>query len=303
MGSADVPNQEPSRWTWPLEERMDWNPYLHSLVYLVEALMLFILGKFIFQWLRRGISLEAELVQRDNLAMAIKMGGYLIGLTLALGGALWGTAASLTKGMLSMAGYGALAIVLLNAAERLNDWLILTRSDADKEIVQDQNSGVGLVTAANHVATGLILNGVLSGEGGGLGALFLFFFLGQFALIVAAKVYDRLLPYDAQAALEKDNVAVGAAYAGVLLAIGNIIRFAVAGDFVSWARSLEGFAISVLLGLVLLPLVRLAVDKFILTGAKLTQELVHQERPNVGAGVLEAVCYLSMSFLVGWSLH
>lgn len=282
---------------------MDWNPYLHSLVYLVEALVLFILGKYVFQWLRRGISLETELVRRDNLAMAIKMGGYLIGLTLALGGALWGTSASLAKGMVSMAGYGALAIVLLNAAERINDWLILTRSDADKEIVEDQNSGVGMVTAANHVATGLILNGVLSGEGGGLGALFLFFVLGQLALILAAKVYDRLLPYDAQAALERDNVAVGTAYAGVLLAIGNIIRFAVAGDFVSWARSLEGFGISVLLGLVLLPLVRLAADKFILTGAKLTQELVNQERPNIGAGVVEAVCYLSMSFLVGWSLH
>jgi uncharacterized membrane protein YjfL (UPF0719 family) len=282
---------------------MAWDSYLYSLVYLVEALVLFILGKYVFQWLHRRINLETELVERDNLAVAVDMGGYLIGLTLALGGALWGTSASLAKGIVAMAGYGALAIVLLNAAQWLNDWLILTRSDADREIVEDQNCGVGMVSAANHVATGLILNGVLSGEGGGLIALLVFWVLGQLALIVAAKVYDGLMSYDVQLALEKDNVAVGTAYAGVLLAIGNIVRFAVAGDFVSWTKSLAGFGISVLLGLVLLPLVRLAADKLILPGGRLTQELVNQERPNVGAGVIEAVCYLSMSFLVGWSLH
>ncbi len=282
---------------------MAWDLYLHSFVYLVEALVLFILGKYVFQWLHRGVSLERELVQRDNLAMAIGMGGYLLGLTMALGGALWGTSASLTKGIVSMAGYGALAIVLLNVSGYLNDWLILTRSDADKEIVEDQNSGVGMVTAASHVATGLILNGVLSGEGGGIVALLVFWLLGQVALILAAKVYDRIMPYDVQLAMEKDNAAVGAAYAGVLLAIGNIVRFAVTGDFSSWAKSLTGFGISVLLGLVLLPMVRLATDKLILPGARLTDELVNQERPNIGAGVTEAICYLSMSFLVGWSLH
>jgi len=282
---------------------MAWDSYLHSLVYLVEALVMFILGKYVFQWLHRRINLETELVERDNLAVAVDMGGYLVGLTLALGGALWGTSASLWKGIVAMAGYGTLAIILLNLAGWLNDWLILTRSDADQEIVEDRNCGVGMVTAANHVATGLILNGVLSGEGGGLVALLLFWVLGQLALVVAAKVYDRLMPYDVQLALEKDNVAVGTAYAGVLLAIGNIVRFSVAGDFVSWTKSLGGFGISVLLGLVLLPLVRLAVDKLILPGGRLTQELVSQENPNVGAGVIEAVCYLSMSFLVGWSLH
>lgn len=282
---------------------MAWDLYVHSLVYLLEALVLFISGKYVFQWLHRRIVLEKELLEQDNLAVAIEMGGYLVGLTLALGGALWGTSSTLAKGVVSMAGYGVLAIVLLNAAAFVNDWLILTRSDADKEIVEDQNSGVGMVTAASHVATGLILNGVLSGEGGGLGALVVFWLLGQLALIVAAKLYDRMMPYDVQLAMEKDNVAVGTAYAGVLLAIGNIVRFAVTGDFTTWEKSLTSFGISVLLGLVLLPVVRLVTDKLILTGGRLTHELVNQDQPNIGAGVIEAICYLSMSFLVGWSMH
>ena len=44
----------------------------------------------------------------------------------------------------------------------------------EKEIIADRNCGVGLVVAANHVAMGLILYGVISGEGGGLAALLVF---------------------------------------------------------------------------------------------------------------------------------
>ncbi len=282
---------------------MAWDSYLHSLVYLVEALVMFILGKYVFQWLHRRINLETELVERGQSRRGHRHGRLPDRVDPRAGGGALGNVGFPVE---RDRGHGRLRRPRHCSPEPrgwLNDWLILTRSDADREIVEDQNCGVGMVSAANHVATGLILNGVLSGEGGGLIALLLFWVLGQLALVVAAKVYDRLMPYDVQTALEKDNVAVGTAYAGVLLAIGNIVRFAVAGDFVSWTKSLAGFAISVLLGLVLLPLVRVAADKLILPGGRLTQELVSQENPNVGAGVIEAVCYLSMSFLVGWSLH
>ena len=54
------------------------------------------------------------------------------------------------------------------------------------EIIADRNCGVGLVVAANHVAIGLILYGVISGEGGGPVALLVFWALGQASLILAA---------------------------------------------------------------------------------------------------------------------
>ena len=91
---------------------------------------------------------------------------------------------------------------------------------------------------------------------------------------------------------------MGAALAGVLLALGNIIRFAVQGNFVSWFKSL---ASSGAVGLILLPLVRLAIDKLIMgPGHSLTREEVGQQVPNIGAGVLEGSLYLCISFLIGW---
>jgi uncharacterized membrane protein YjfL (UPF0719 family) len=119
-------------------------------------------------------------------------------------------------------------------------------------------------------------------------------------LILAAKVYDLITPFSLNEVIEKGNTAVGAALAGVLLAVGNIVRFAAQGSFVSWSQSLASFAVVAGIGLLLLPLVRLATDKLILPGARLTRELVGQEVPNTGAGVLEGAIYVSISFIIGW---
>lgn len=275
--------------------------YLSGLLYIVATFLLFMAGKLAYDFHRRSFNLNAELLERDNLALAISLSGYFLGLTLAVGGALAGTASTLAKGLLSTLGYGLIAIVLLNVSIRLNEWLIFTNFRLEKEIIADRNCGAGLVVAANHVAVGLILYGVISGEGGGLAALLVFWALGQATLILAAKVYGLIIPFQLSEVIEKGNVAVGAALAGVLLALGNIIRFAVQGNFVSWSKSLTSFAAVAILGLILLPLVRLAIDKLIMPpGHSLTREEVGQQVPNIGAGVLEGSLYLCISFLIGW---
>ncbi len=92
---------------------------------------------------------------------------------------------------------------------------------------------------------------------------------------------------------------MGAALAGVLVALGNIIRLAVQGKLISWSQSLASYAVVVVLGLILLPLVRLAIDRFIMTpGHSLTREEVGKDVPNIGAGASRAAS-LSPS-LTGW---
>lgn len=275
--------------------------HLSGLLYIAAAFLLFVAGKLVYDLQRRRLNLNAELLERDNLAVAIALGGYFLGLTLAVGGALAGTASSLVNGLLGTLTYGLIAIILLNVSIRLNDCLLLSRCNLEKELVADRNCGVGLVEAANHVAVGLILYGVISGEGGGPAALLVFWALGQATLILAASVYDLIIPFRLSEVIEKGNVAVGAALAGVLLALGNIIRFAVQGNFVSWSQSLASFAVVAGAGLVLLPLMRLAIDRLIMTpGHSLTREQVGQAVPNIGAGVLEGMLYVCISFLVGW---
>jgi hypothetical protein len=66
-------------------------------------------------------------------------------------------------------------------------------------------------------------------------------------------------------------------------------------------KSLTSFAAVAILGLILLPLVRLAIDKLIMgPGHSLTREVVGQQVPNIGAGVLEGSLYFCISFLIGW---
>jgi uncharacterized membrane protein YjfL (UPF0719 family) len=124
---------------------------------------------------------------------------------------------------------------------------------------------------------------------------------GLVALIVAGLLYDKMTSYDLHDEIEKDNVAVGVAFAGVLIGFGNIIRLAGEGDFVSWNQSLTEFGYYTIVGLFLLPLVRLFADKVLLPGASLSDELV-KDQPNLGAGVLEAVSYVAASMLIGLTL-
>jgi len=273
-----------------------------GVVYLIAAFTLFVAGKFIFDLTHRGFDLKVELVERDNLAMALTMGGYLIGLTLALGGVLSGPTFSLVTDLIDIFIYGSLAVVLLNVSARINDWLILGHVDAVKEIVEDRNCGVGMILAANHVAMGLIVFGAVTGEGGGVVTVLAFWLLGQATLILAGWIYNRMAPFDVRDAIEKDNTAVGIAFSGMLLSIGNIIRVAEGGNFVSWSQNLGFYATVILFGLLALPAARFATDRLILPGRRLTDELVNQEHPNLGAGVLEAVVYFIMSFLIGWCI-
>ena len=96
--------------------------------------------------------------------------------------------------------------------------------------------------------------------------------------------------------------AVGVGFAGAIIAIGNLLRAASAEDFVSWSSNLLTFFWLVLIGLLLLPAARVVTDRVLLPGRSLADELVNQEKPNIGAAYLEAVSYIGSSFLIVWCL-
>ena len=231
--------------------------------------------------------------------LALAVVGYYFGLVIALGGVLSSDSEGLVVDLIDIFLYGLIAIVLLNVSIWINDKVILRNFDNVKEIIDDQNPGTGIVEGANHIAVGMIMYGAMSGEGDVVtGATF--WILGQIVLIIAGMVYARILPFDLHAEIEKDNFAVGIAFAGVLVAIGNVIRIGAAGDFVSWYVNLTTFGGFVLFGLVMLPVVRFVTDKLLLPGENLSDELVNQEKPNVGAAAIEAFSYIGASFLLGW---
>ncbi len=280
---------------------MSVDQILAGFVYLIVVLVLLAVGKWAYDALHRRFVLRVELLEKDNLALAVTVAGYYLGLVIVLGGVVSGPASiSLLDDVIGLVIYGGLAIVLLNLSAWVNDRLVFSRFDNEREIVEDRNVGVGILEGANYVAVGLITAGAMSGEGGMASGL-VFWVTGLAALVVAGVLYDRITSYDLHDQIEAGNVAVAVAFAGILVGFGNVIRLAGEGDFVSWNESMTEFGYYLVVGLALLPLVRLFADKVLLPGARLTDELV-QERPNLGAGVIEGVSYLAASMLIGLTL-
>ena len=280
---------------------MSLDQILAGLIYLVVVLVLVVVGKWVYDLLHRGFVLRTELLEKNNLAMALTVAGYYLGLAIVLGGVVSGPGSGvLTEDVIDLVVFGLVAIALLNLSGLINDAIIFSKFDNQKEIVQDRNTGMGAIEGGNHIAVGLITAGALSGEGGLLSGA-VFWILGQAGLVVAGLLYNKMTSFDLHEEIEKDNAAVGVAFAGVLIGFGNIIRLAGEGDFVSWTQNLSEFGYYAIVGLVLLPLVRVFADKVLLPGVRLTDALV-QDVPNVGAGTIEATTYVAASMLIGLTL-
>ncbi len=278
------------------------NNLMASGIYLVCAFVLFWIGKLVYDWTTPSYRMREELVEKDNAALAVAMVGYYLGLVLAIGGVISGPSHGLEEDLIDVMIFGPLSIVLMNLSRLINDRLILHGFSIRDEIIRDQNAGTGAVVCASYIATGLVIYGVVSG---GLGTVFttaVFWLLGQGVLVMGGLVYEWITPYGIHAEIEQDNAAAGVAFAGALVGLGNIVRHAVTGDFISWAVDLQGFAGYAVLGLVLLPIVRVATDKVLLPGQRLSDEIANQEKPNVGAGFIEAFSYVGASFLIVWVL-
>ena len=279
---------------------------LATLIYLAAAFVLFYIGKVIYQLFHPKIKVSYELVENDNLAFAAAYVGYFTGLLLAIGSALLGESNGMWVDLMDIGVYGALAIILLNLSILINDKVLLRKFSVQKEILEDKNVGTGVVEGANAVATGLIILGAIHGEGYGVGGpivtAVLYWVLGQGLLFVASLLYNFVTPFDIHEHIEKDNIPVGLGFAGVLISIANLIRFSLMHDFESWIVTLEDVAFNVSIGLVFIPLVRFFTDKLLLPGRKLTDELINQEKPNIGAGLIEGFAYIGGSVLITWAL-
>ena len=278
-----------------------------SAIYLAASFILFWIGKLAYDLTTPSYQVKEELVEKDNAALALAVVGYYFGLVLAIGGVMSGDSRGLEEDLIDIAIYGPLTIVLLNVSRILNDRLILRKFKVRDELIRDQNKGTAVVVLGTYVATGLVINGAVSGIAvldttSTIISAVIFWALSQIGIVIASLIYAAITSYAVHDQIEKDNVAAGIAFGGALIALGNILRHAASGDLIAWTLSLQDFAIELALGLVLLPIVRFLSDKILLPGRNLTDEIVNQEHPNIGAAYIEAFSYIGASLLIVWSL-
>lgn len=279
---------------------------VHAIGYLVMAFVLFVIGRVTFQFFHRDIKVVPELVEKDNFAFSLSYVGYYVGLLMAIGSAIVGPSNGLMQDLNDIAVYGFLAIILLNLSALINDKVLLRKFSVKKEIIEDRNAGTGIIEAANFIGSGLIIFGAVTGSSAnlisGIVTAIAFWLIGQVIMILTTRVYNMITPYDIHEHIEKDNVAVGIGFAGAMLAIANLIGFAIRGDFLGWSDMMIDVALEVGIGLLFLPLARLMTDKILLPGRNLTDEIVNQDKPNLGAALVEAFAYVGGSILITWCI-
>jgi uncharacterized membrane protein YjfL (UPF0719 family) len=270
---------------------------------IVLGFAMFWLGQLLYQKLFRPMALNEELFVRDNPAVAIALVGFYLGLVTALSGVLAKPAVSILERLNTLAGYGAIAIVLMLVGAWVGDRLILRHCDAAREIQQEQNIGAAAVEAGLHVANGLILSAALAGQSGSWQVGMLCWAIGMAVLVGVSFAYPAVAAYNVFGEIcKRNNPAAGVALAGLLVATGNIVAVAFSPEFRSWSVSLREYGLLLVVGLAALAIVRWVADLVLVPGVKISDEIVNQTVPNVGAGLIEAFSYIAGSFLIAWSV-
>ncbi len=283
---------------------------LLGLIYIVVFFALFYVGKLFYTLFHRDFDLNRELVENDNPAVALAVTGYYAGLVMAIGAGVVGPSQGLVADLLDLGIYGGLGIILLNLSVLFCDQVILYKFKVKDELIRDRNQGTGAVLFGTSLASGFILFGAISGDGGSIWTAIVFWASGQILLAVAAFAYNLITPFDLHREIENDNVAAGIAFSGALISLGIIVGLAAEGDFISWQENLTAFLSYALVGLFSLPILRYLTDRLLLPGVKLSHEIMglkpdetrEEKGPNTGAAYIEAFAYIAGAFIIYWCI-
>ena len=283
-----------------------------GLIYVALGVVVLLLAKLIRDAITRHRE-DEEVVEKRNLAEALRLSGYLLGVILVFAGAVSGPPGwtSLETGLgfdaefgfnvLRVFLYSLAGIVALNLTRLIMDRLVLYQFDVEKEVIQDRNIGTGAAEFGINVATGLIIAGAVSGSGGGYDLLeaitsLVFFLLGMAVLIAFALFYEFTTPFDIHEEIEKDNPAVGVALGCNLIAIGLVMLKALSGVFLGWTQGIIEFIVFAVIGFVLLYVLRLVVDFLVLPRVRVSQEI--SSGGNVGVAFVEGAVVIGSSLIL-----
>jgi len=123
--------------------------------YFLAALVLFFLGKFLFDLSTPRIKDDEELTKRDNPAFGVLFVGYMLGLAAALAGTFSSLGPSFLDNILDLGTSGLAAIVLMRVSMALGERLILPGLRLDSQIVAGRNKWVQHVhRRANRACAG-----------------------------------------------------------------------------------------------------------------------------------------------------
>lgn len=282
-----------------------------GLVYVVLGLVILLIAKFVKD-LMTSYKIDEQVVQKNNTAIALTLSGYFAAVIFVFVGALYQpltTAridglALFNRGfgldVLQVALYSLAGIVALNLARVLMDHLVLYKFSIDEELVDGQNVGTAAAQVGMILAIGLLIGGAVSGAGGGPLTALAFFGMGMVVLVLFALFYELTTPFNIHDEIAKNNVAVGVALGGNLVAIGLVTLKAVFGEFSGWTQGIIEFVIFAVAGFVLLYVLRLLIDLLILPTTKVSAAIANEQ--NVGVAFVESTVVIGAALILFFAI-
>jgi uncharacterized membrane protein YjfL (UPF0719 family) len=271
---------------------------LGILPYFAAALVLFFLGKFLFDLSTPHIRDDDELTKKDNPAFGVLFVGYMLGLAVALAGTFSNLGPSILDNILDLGTSGIAAIILMRVSMALGEKLLLPGVRLDMQIVAERNLGAGFAFAGLLVANGFIIAGVMQGRSNSYSIELLdigvYWAAGQIFLFLAWLMFRAIARFDARKDLGAGkNAAAGISSGGFFVATGLVLEAALAGAGSDLGAELIVTLAVGVCGLVLLAAARALSAVVLLPRANFADEVDRQD--NVAAGAVSALSYVAVA--------
>ena len=268
--------------------------------YFAAALVLFFLGKFLFDLSTPGINDDEELTQKDNPAFGVLFVGYMLGLAVALAGAFSSLGPSILDNILDLGTSGLAAIILMRVSMALGERLILPGLRLDAQIVAERNLGAGFAFAGLLVANGFIIAGVMQGRSDSylreLLDIGVYWVAGQVFLLLAWLLYRIIARFDTRQNIGVGkNTAAGISLGGFFIAAGLVLQAGLAGAGSDIGAELLVTLVVGVGGLVLLAAARVLSALVLLPKADLADEVSRQG--NTAAGAVSALAFVAVAVI------
>ncbi len=271
-----------------------------GVVFALITFLFIVAAKKIADLRTKDIDDDYEIQEKSNTAVGFRRTGLYLAYAIAFSGTLGGATNGFVNDLATLVIDGVIITVCLFACRTLNDRVMLKGIDNDAEALQG-NTAVGLSECGMYIATGFVLSGAFSGMSDSIGAGVLsavvFFIVGQAALLLCGLCYEIITPYNIRDEIKKGNAAAGTALAGMLIALGIILRASIAGSSAGWLADFVSFALYTLFGIVLLLIFRKAIDWFLLPDTSIAVE-VERDR-NVAALALTEAGVIAVAIVIG----
>ncbi|MCB0283720.1 MAG: DUF350 domain-containing protein [Calditrichaeota bacterium] len=280
-----------------------WLLQFEGAVYILSVFVVLYVAKLLYD-LFTPFSINEQLTKEDNKAIAVSFSGYIFGVMIILlsvfnsGTAVEGgieTRIDLAKDLLATVIWGFIGILLLNFSRILNDKLLLSKFDNVKELVKDKNIGTGAVLWGSYLGSALIVRAAIFGESAGwmndIISTVVYFLVGQIGFLIFGWVYQKISRYDVHAEIERDNISAGVAFGLSLVAISILLS-----GYIMYYSSIFGFIVWFVMSLFVLIVSRYVVDKLMLPGALLDEEIKNDQ--NWGAALLEGSVAVGIALLM-----